>query len=171
MQGRGGPFAPRWIAALTAATGLALAGCGSGTGSAAGTTTTAARTGASSGTTPGSPTGGGTTSTTILPLFSGNTSTVVFTVGQHLGCVNEQYDDQIDDHANAKATCLFQQQSITLLSFVNAADEQAWVAEGPESADNSGTVVLGNDWAVALFDPSQAGAVQHLVGGSVQQMP
>ena len=156
--------------------GLALAGCSSGPGPAAGTTTTAAAGAASSGGTTGNATTGGdesgaTTSTTILGLFNGNTSTAVFTLGQDLGCVNEQYDDHIDDHANAEANCLFQRQALTLLTFDNAADEQAWVAEGPESADNSGTVVVGNDWAVALFEPSQASAVQHLIGGTVQQMP
>ncbi len=98
-----------------------------------------------------------------------NTSTIA-ALAQQLGCTDVSADNQVERHADSEATCLFQGQTLALLGFPDDASEQAWFDTGPETADNSGTVVLGDKWAIALFEPSQASAVQHVVGGTVKQM-
>jgi hypothetical protein len=58
---------------------------------------------------------------------------------------------------------------VTIFSFTSAANEQKWFDLGPESADESGTVVRGDVWAVEPFNESQAAAIQQVIGGLIGQ--
>jgi hypothetical protein len=112
--------------------------------------------------------GGGTT--TSFDLFGGNTGSVVAELATKLGCSNFSADNHLDNHANEQGSCRFHDTTLLLYGFGDSGAQQAWLAAGPQTADNSGTVILGDKWAISLFDPSQADAVEALVGGSLRHM-
>jgi hypothetical protein len=130
---------------------------------------------------PGSSTGGATTgpgegnaapANSLAPTLdlSGNTSTVPIQVANALGCVNIDANAQMDNWVSAEVTCLFDgDNEVTIFSFTSAANEQKWFDLGPESADESGTVIRGDVWAVEPFNESEANAIQQKIGGTIAQ--
>lgn len=126
----------------------------------------------------GSPGGGSSASSTSTPTsipplnFNGNTSDVPSEIAQRLGCIGFADDDQLDNYTSAEATCLYQgDNSITIYAFSSSQDEQSWFNLGPESANETGTVVLGSEWAVAPYNTSQADEIAQVLGGKVEQEP
>lgn len=147
------------LPALALGFALALVGCG-GT---AGPTVVPTGGPSSEGPAPGD-------SVTPTLDLSGNTSTVPIQVANALGCTNVDYNAQLDNWVSAEVTCLFDgDNEVTIFSFTSAANEQKWFDLGPESADESGTVVRGDVWAVEPFNESQASAIQAIIGGVVAQ--
>jgi len=75
-------------------------------------------------------------------------------------------------HTAAEVTCLYQgDNSITIYAFGSATDGQDWFIAGPESASETGTVVLGSTWAVAPYTTSQANEIAQVLGGEVRREP
>jgi hypothetical protein len=101
---------------------------------------------------------------------SGDTSSEAGQLASQLGCSDFSADVQLDRYAQDEATCLINgDNEVTIFDFSGQTDEQAWFALGPESADDSGTVVLGAGWAVEPFNAGQAQFIQQTLGGTISQ--
>lgn len=120
----------------------------------------------------GGSTGSSSSGSISPPNITGNTSAVPGEIAERLGCTGLAADDQLDRYTAAEATCLYKgDNSVTIYAFDSAADEQDWFNVGPESADETGTVVLGSDWAVAPYNTSQAEEIAQVLSGQVRQEP
>jgi hypothetical protein len=123
------------------------------------------------------PSNAGTSSFAPVPIGSGSpldesadTGTQAGQLASQLGCTDFSADVQLDRYAQDEATCLINgDNEVTIFDFSGQADEQAWFALGPESADEGGTVVLGGGWAVEPFNAGQAQFIQQTVGGTISQ--
>ncbi len=156
-------------AALILGTVLVLGGCGGAASSRGGPSgglgTPAPSLPPTAATTP-------TESTTPTLDLTGNTSDIPILLANALGCTNVDYNAQLDNWVHSEITCLLDgDNEVTIFSFVSAANAQKWFALGPESADESGTVVMGDRWAVEPFNESQVQHIQQVVGGVISKQP
>ena len=103
-------------------------------------------------------------------FLSGDTNATPEQIATQLNATDISTDPQIEDHANSEVSCLFDDQSMTILSFDSSAQQSAWFAAGSQVAGTSGVVVMGSNWAIETFDSGQATAVQHIIGGTISQM-
>lgn len=101
---------------------------------------------------------------------SGDTGSQAGQLASQLGCSDFSSDVQLDRYVQDEATCLINgDNEVTIFDFSGQADEQAWFALGPESADDSGTVILGGGWAVEPVNAGQAQFIQQTLGGTISQ--
>ncbi len=103
-------------------------------------------------------------------FFSGNTSDGPDTLAAKLGCTDPSGNPQLDRYVSAELDCLLDgDNDVSIFYFSSSANEQAWFALGPQSADDSGLVVLGDGWAIEPFNSGQASLIQGVVGGQIQR--
>lgn len=112
-----------------------------------------------------------------LPLGSGaglddsaDTGSEAGQLANQLGCTNFDADVALERYVQDEATCLLNGDSeVAIYDFSGQADEQAWFTLGPQSADDSGTVIIGDGWAVEPFNTGQAPFIQQTLGGTISQ--
>jgi hypothetical protein len=103
--------------------------------------------------------------------LSGNTGTLPAQIASRLGCSDLQANNQLQRYVHDEVTCLLDgDNEVTIFGFTSQADETKWMALGPEAADDSGTVVAGNGWAVEPYNTDQAQGIQQRIGGTISQL-
>ena len=91
-------------------------------------------------------------------------------IAGRIGCSDVQENVHVETGAAFELSCLLDgDNNVIVFAFSDTAHEDSWFAGGMQSADDSGTVVLGPGWAAEPYTTAQAAQIQQAVGGTIER--